>query len=848
MGWLNSYSQISPERAALKNLARHKWEKVNVQMKKAIRKDSLNSIAPYIMAQYFFAPENPNFQVDSAYTSIMRSMLNYQLSSIKTRDRLKKFPLDSMILVRYRERIDSAAFMRAKQTNSVVGYDYFLTAFPLAAEQGDAVLLRNEVAYEDVLKLNTYLDFKRYMEKYPDAKRYGQAKANYERLLYEDKTRDKKLVSYRNFIAEYPETPYRQELDKRIFEIFVASGSVESFQQYLELYPHTIHAAKAKAILFHLLKEEQRLTSIPFLQSDSLHNVLRLEQNYLVPFLHNGRFGFMDQEGIETLTSQAEDISKDYVCGNVTEDILVLPEGIVARNGSVIYAGEILSVEDIGFGFLIIEKETGREVIHKAGFSAGGDSIEDARILQGKLLSLKRNNRWSIWTFTGLPLLDSSLDDVIVLGSNIVLLQDSKYRISTAASLAGLADQNELQVSDMYDEVKPWSDNLVWCRSGNLQGVLDADLNICIPFENQVLSETFCGVMARHQDQVTLRQDDKLHTYRDVLLNKPWAAVQVKEHWQLTRPLDKFKSLPYDTIQFAGPFAIGVKGDTLTAHISAARKIEIKQPGQFAFIPGQDSAVYLLLDQGGKKTVFDQKGRKLFTVTYDKIQHGGNETFIVSVKEKKGLINSAGKVLLPVEYDAIGTAKDGVVSLLKAMKFGLYNIRSKKLIKPAYLKNLTVYNRESVVAYKDGAFGFVGWDGKPISDFGFSEVQRWSDSVAFVKKNFQWMLYEVSTKRILQDKIKGYKLIQDSAEGKLAILHQDNKYGVLHSKRGFIIPPTFSDIVNVGSSEMPMYFTEKHVEEASIFVVIYYNHEGKMLRKEVYEHEDYEKIYCSGSK
>jgi hypothetical protein len=42
-----------------------------------------------------------------------------------------------------------------------------------------------------------------------------------------------------------------------------------------------------------------------------------------------------------------------------------------------------------------------------------------------------------------------------------------------------------------------------------------------------------------------------------------------------------------------------------------------------------------------------------------------------------------------------------------------------------------------------------------------------------------------------------------------------------------------------------MYFTEKHVEEASIFVVIYYNSEGKLLRKEIYDQDDYEKIYCA---
>jgi hypothetical protein len=59
-----------------------------------------------------------------------------------------------------------------------------------------------------------------------------------------------------------------------------------------------------------------------------------------------------------------------------------------------------------------------------------------------------------------------------------------------------------------------------------------------------------------------------------------------------------------------------------------------------------------------------------------------------------------------------------------------------------------------------------------------------------------------------------------------------------------IIPVKFSDLVNVGSAEVPLYFTEKHVEEASLFVVIYYDHAGKILRREVYEQDDYERIYC----
>jgi hypothetical protein len=48
----------------------------------------------------------------------------------------------------------------------------------------------------------------------------------------------------------------------------------------------------------------------------------------------------------------------------------------------------------------------------------------------------------------------------------------------------------------------------------------------------------------------------------------------------------------------------------------------------------------------------------------------------------------------------------------------------------------------------------------------------------------------------------------------------------------------------VGSDEKPLYFTEKRVEEADIYVVIYYDQAGKFLRKQVYESEEYDRIVC----
>ena len=78
-------------------------------------------------------------------------------------------------------------------------------------------------------------------------------------------------------------------------------------------------------------------------------------------------------------------------------------------------------------------------------------------------------------------------------------------------------------------------------------------------------------------------------------------------------------------------------------------------------------------------------------------------------------------------------------------------------------------------------------------------------------------------------------------------MHRENYYGIISNRNGLVIPPTFHDIINLGTAEMPFYFTEKSVEEAGIYVVIYYDHTGKLVRRQAYEEEDYDRIYCNAN-
>lgn len=844
-GSLAGSAQIFSERSISNNLEHGKWDKAFAQLTKLKRKDSTNAVVDYLLAQYYLEPATRDYQVDSANQYLKKATLNFKNASQKLRDRWKRFPLDSLLLQHLRNKVDSVAFARATDQNTVTGYSFFLQEYPQAAQQVRATELLHEVAYLNALRVNTYQAFQDYMNTYPNAARFNEAQQRYEKLLFESKTSDRRLTSYQRFLKEYPASPYRTEAEWRIFERVTAIGSVTSFEHFINEYPTSVATSHAKNILFHLLTEEDQREWAQQQSADSLMNLLQLQPLYLVPVLHQGESIFLDDDGQTRFSVRSNNIPDSYWCGEIQEDVLVLPDRLVNVQGKSITHHSAEAIDDLGNGFLLLDSGLCKQVIHKTGFVVGDNCIQDARIICNRFLALKKNEKWGVWTFTGVQLQPYSWDEILGHDQVIVLKRQRKYKLVSVHDMAAVADQQTLKSNDTYDSLQLWKQGLIWLKTAVYQGVLDQNLSIYIPFERHELTQVQHGIISTFDNRVTWFKEGRSRgTFKRMIMQTDWIALKTNA-WQFMHVNDSIPSRQYDSVYFAGPFVIGQSTDSI--HVADASKsiLKLKRNGSVEFVPGQDSVYFLLVQQDEKKTLYDHHLKRVMNVVYDKIQYAGEGLFIVNRKEHKGLINIEGKVILPVEYDAIGTVRDGLVSVLNAMKFGLFDVRQKRLIKPAYLKNPWTYTRELLVVFKQTGYGFVDWSNKPQSDFVFDEVLYWNDTTALVKIDDQFKLYEIKTRKSLLEGIKNYHLIRSQQEDQLMVIEQDNGFGVIHNHAGVVIPISYSDIVNLGTKEKPFYFTEKHVEEAALFVVIYYNHKGVMIRKEVYEQEEYEQIYCS---
>jgi len=839
-------AQIASERQLTGKIEKGQGAKAEQQVRKSLKKDSLDAESWYLLSKLYFNSAFSGFNIDSASHFAITSLRAYQRSTLKQKERLKKLPLDSIALTKYGESIDSAAFERAKQVNSEQAYLDFIASFPFARQKKAAIELRDEVAFVQALKINTYTSYQAYRNKYPQSIRAGDATARYEKLLFDEKTKDGRLKSYQDFLRGYPETTYRRVAEQHIFEISTAAGTKMAFVDFINANPGNHFRKKAIDILYHLPQTDEKHFEF---YNDSLQSISKLESGYLVPILKDNRFGFINDQGKELISPAFTSITAEYICGDVRTDCLVVEGGIIGRNGKWIYRGDVDDAEDMGMGFLRIGVEDSLFVFHKSGFTLTPVYAEDARIIAENFMAIKKNGMWSLLSFAGRTLLPPVYENIETLEGLVILTKTGKKIITTAERISVVVNKNSLSESLVFDDVRLLDRGTYLVKNGPLEGALNASLEFVVPLDRQVLSKTPVGFVSERNKKFQVKGVSPLlegKEFDQVRFYGNWISLLSTYNNQLfdftkKRILDE----DLDSVWFSNRIAFSEKNDSLKAYLLSGRSLTFPAGNAIVFIPSPDSVHYFYVIDKKKKIVYDiTTGTRLFDVEADGIEYVGHRTFLITRKDVKGLIDVDGKVVLPAEYAALVPSGKEFISLLKDKKFGLYDLEKRILIKPEYARNVMPFTDELLIAFRDGFYGLINWQGQAQGKFEFEEIKNWNDTTALVKRNYTWSLYSIRKQSTSLKEIKSFKMITDTEKEKVLVIFQENYFGVVSNTRGVVIPSSFSSITNVGSAEVPLYFAEKHVEEAKIFIVIYYDQNGKLIRRQVYEEEEYEKISC----
>ncbi|MGC4021649.1 MAG: WG repeat-containing protein [Cyclobacteriaceae bacterium] len=831
-------------RQAEKKITQHNWAGARQLLRKVLRKDTLNVEAQLLQSRWFFERSNPALQIDSAYAYNQMAMRSLRIIPLKQKEKLNHDQIDSALIVFLRTRIDSAAFGRAKLSNTEKAYNDFLEHYLFSSSRNEAIELRDETAYLDALKQNTYQTFEKYFKKYPNSHRAKEARQRYEKLLFDSHTQDKKLNSYLSFVKDFPHSPFAREAEKNIFELLTISGKPQDLEKFILDFPQNSYTDFARSILFHLLRElEEQIPEI--LKTDSLKKVIELNRSLWAPVYKNGKYGFINSHGVETLTPQFLIINENYKCGSINDDILVTDVGLISRSGRVLTKGSL--IKDLGFGFLKINDSLCTKLLHKSGESVLNECLQDAAVLGGQFLTIKKNNSVGICALNGRWLLSPQWHSIEMVEGVIVLDRKGKKTLCTPEQISSLVNGNSLPENFIFDEVKVVGIGRLLVRNGALEGIVNSKLQFVVPLAMQSLVATPLGTVRKLNEQFIFSDEPELKSKKwdQFYFHGQWLRLKNELGEQLYDIYTKKIVEPEpDSLWFQNRLAFAKQGDSLRIHINSSSIVNLPKGSKMNFIKSPDSVRFFFTEQKNKKSIFNiESGKRNFTTDVDKIESLNSSLFVVTKKNKKGILNLIGKTVLNIEYDAF-VLNGNLLSTYKEKKFGMMDLLSRKTMKPSYEKNLLPLNDTILIAYKDGHYGLINWQGENLTPFEFDEIQPWSENRIWAKRGFEWILYDFENNRKVINHIRSYSLIKDQPEEKIAVVKQDNVFGVVSSTKGVIIPPNFSNVYNLGNEEEPFYFTSKEVEEAGITVVIYYDKDGKLLRKQVYEDEEFAKILC----
>jgi len=107
-----------------------------------------------------------------------------------------------------------------------------------------------------------------------------------------------------------------------------------------------------------------------------------------------------------------------------------------------------------------------------------------------------------------------------------------------------------------------------------------------------------------------------------------------------------------------------------------------------------------------------------------------------------GLVNGKGEIIIPIEYNLIGTIgfeKRDLVEVSKDGRSGYFDIKTKQLVVEPVFDLIIPYNRENVwaIVKQDSTFGWLNRDFKYESGFPSPQAERWFNNFEFLKRNIR---------------------------------------------------------------------------------------------------------------
>ncbi len=803
-------------------------------------------------------------------------------------------------------RRNELAYDSVQRVDTYAAYKYFMDTYPGAAQYPQAQARYNTLAFQEVTDEGDLTSYLRFLEAYPNSPYRPQA----ERAVYEISTADGRLPSYARFARQYPRSAPARAAVNTLYHLYRTAYSPRNFLQDFPGLPFADSLRQAIRAESRSLSPTLDDAGFGFIDpqgttlSDAYYDYIPTAyrcQGVRTNFVHAARR--QPQQLQHHLLSKAGQPVFSFTEALPADSAEVfLDESVVDREAGLIAITKDDRIQLVHQGgHVIITPEEG---VTEVEVVAADESASAPWPVPYQFIKFRADGQWGLKTFSGRTLLEPTFAAIDTYGPFVVLERDGQLAVTTRSQmLNNLAAAPALRF--LYDDVAPLGDNFLLTYQNDREGVLDERLNEVVPLAPHQVVRHFRGDTAaywllKRTDTLSQFVDDTLRVraqttyglydpahpdadttrYQRAFYNAGWLALQRDEKFWL---VDNGQQEVYDSVQILGRHFVltvpaeSAKSDSITVRLTNGRQRRFARGTS-----GQVPTLRLLRTEG--LTPADQRRELLWVTT------GGGATEVINDRgvtilsrpltgatvypqglivteqgRKQGLADSLGHELLPPTYAGIGNYEaPGTLSLFDKKKFGLFLYPSQVTLAPTYESALTRYSqadsaaRWRFVAKNNGKYGIVTATNERLTPFAFERVIYWNDTSALVKSDGRWMIYRLTptTKQwsslnpdnVLYDNIDDFSFFQQGSDlpEQLLRIYTRSGYGVLSSRRGEVLAPTYDGIIRFGdpAADDYLYLTEKYVPEADLYVMIYLNAAGELVRRQALAAEQYDRLYC----
>jgi hypothetical protein len=210
----------------------------------------------------------------------------------------------------------------------------------------------------------------------------------------------------------------------------------------------------------------------------------------------------------------------------------------------------------------------------------------------------------------------------------------------------------------------------------------------------------------------------------------------------------------------------------------------VVKPGEYSYT-GSVLEEWVAAQKNGKSGILNRvTGDFIECSSFSYIQSIENGSFIVRQDEKWGLIDNAGMVIAPCQFDFIHGFSEGLAVVQQNGKSGFIDGKSGKIVIPCQFDIAREFREGLANVRQNGKWGFIDKSGKMVVPCQFDDVEYFKDGLAVVKQNEGWGFIDKSGKIVIPCQ---FDRTWQFSEG-LALIQQNGKIGII-DKSGKIVTP-----------------------------------------------------------